>query len=674
MTIDSEINLYELQRDLANRLGEGEDIDSASIISLQTAIKACQMDSGAIFLIDEIKKELYLQISIGFSSEFNRETIRYNDTSDRWKIVTPGKPIYANYDQIPIQHNKALLAEGVRSIAWFPFKQKQKVIGGIFLASHQQNEMQEKQKIVLETIAAQISLNIIRIRAQEQLIESESKYLSILNASQDLFFTISEEGRIIFSNEIFRMTLGLKEKELDNIFLKDYIVLEKSLTFENYLMMLFQDDHSEKSISLKSKNKKTHNFLAKFTIGVWDFKKVLICQASLNTEKGEPAFPKDQEESKYWIDLIPVPAIIVDPIDYFIVHGNEEFEVKFGHSDLANKKLSILQLFAESDYVRLIDGFKVNGLYSLKGGASWSQIRNDGTLINTRININPIRWLNKDSILVVMETEGDQRENTHGIREDRYREVVNKTVDLIVRFTVEGMITFVNQAYCDFFKKSPEQLIGRPVHEQIHDFDMPHFNQHIRQISSNLPIRKSQNRMIDGLGRLRTVSWLDRGIFEGDRITEIQGFGHDITEEISQKILNDTMEQRFQILVEGLQGVVYVLHAETMFAIYISPQIGKFSGFTQQEVYEDPHYWASRIHPDDIAYVSEALERRIQGNSEEIIEYRFIHKDGRIIWAQDRGSVFQSPGGSKLLQGVIIDITESQIARQKTAFLPLSND
>ena len=668
MTIDSETKLYELQRDLANRLGEGEDIDSASIISLQTAIKACQMDSGAIFLVDEIKNELYLQISIGFSSEFTRETIRYNNTSDRWAIVNTGKPIYANYDQLPIQHNVALISEGVRSIAWFPFKQKQKVIGGIFLASHKLNEMQDQQKLVLETIAAQISLNIIRIRAQEQLISSESKYLSMINASQDLIFTVSDIGKIIFSNVSFRTTLGYRERELENISLSDLFVLDEAMDSEQLLASIFREDKSEKMISLKAKNEIIHDILTKFSIGVWDFKKVLFCQATLKTDPGEQTLPKDQEERKYWIDMIPVPAIIVDPIDYFVVDGNEEFKSQFGYSDLAKKKLSILQLFAEKDYLRLIDGFKKNGLFSLKDGTNWSQICKDGTSINTRININPIRWLKKDSILVVMETEENQEKNLHQIQEDRYREVVNKQVDLIVRFTVEGMITFVNQAYCDYFNKSAGQLIGRPVNEQIHEYDMALFAYHVSQISTKLPIRQSQNRMIDGLGRLRTVRWLDRGIFDGDQVTEIQGVGHDISEEVTHKILEDTMEQRYQILVEGLQGVVYVLHAETMFAIYISPQIGKFAGFTQQDVYEDPHYWASRIHPEDIAYVSAALERRINGNSEEIIEYRFIHKDGHIIWAQDRGSVFLSPGGSKLLQGVIVDITTSQIAKQKLEF------
>ena len=668
MAIDSELKLYELQRDLANRLGEGEDIDSASIISLQTAIKACQMDSGAIFLVDEIKNELYLQISIGFSSEFNRETIRYNNTSDRWAIANTGKPYYTNYDQLPIQHNEILISEGVRSIAWFPFKQKQKVIGGIFLASHQQNEMQDQQKLVLEIIAAQIGLNIIRIRAQELLISSESKYLSMINASQDLIFTVSDTGKIIFSNESFRKTLAYREKEVENISLSDLLVLENALDPDQFLASLFLEDISERLISIKAKNGIIHDLLVKFSIGIWDFMKVLFCQASLKTDPGEQMLPKDQEEKKYWIDLIPVSAIIVDPIDYFVLYGNEEFKNQFGYSDFANKKLSILHLFAEKDYVRLIDGFKKNGLLSLKGGTTWSQIKNDGELINTRININPLRWLKNDSILVVMETEENQEKNIHSIQEDRYREVVNKQVDLIVRFTTEGMITFVNQAYCDFFKKSAEQLIGRPINQQIHEYDLALFSHHVSQISTLLPIRQSQNRMIDGLGRLRTVRWLDRGIFEGDRMTEIQGVGHDISEEVTQKILEDTMEQRFQILVEGLQGVVYVLHAETMFAIYISPQIGKFSGFTQQDVYEDPHYWASRIHPEDIAHVTAALERRINGNSEEIIDYRFIHRDGHIIWAQDRGSVFLSPGGSRLLQGVIIDNTASQIAKQKLEF------
>ena len=185
----------------------------------------------------------------------------------------------------------------------FHFKQKQKVIGGIFLASHQQNEMHDQQKLVLEIIAAQISLNIIRIRAQEQLISSESKYLSMINASQDLIFTVSDTGKIIFSNKSFRTTLAYREKELESISLNDLIVQDEAMDFDQYLAMFFHDDKSERLISLKANDEIIHDLLVKFSIGIWDFNKVLFCQATLKTDPGELTLPKEQEEKKYWIDL-----------------------------------------------------------------------------------------------------------------------------------------------------------------------------------------------------------------------------------------------------------------------------------------------------------------------------------------------------------------------------------
>ena len=45
--------------------------------------------------------------------------------------------------------------------------------------------------------------------------------------------------------------------------------------------------------------------------------------------------------------------------------------------------------------------------------------------------------------------------------EERYRAIVEDLPSLICRYEVGGIITFVNEAYCRYFGKSYDELIGQ---------------------------------------------------------------------------------------------------------------------------------------------------------------------------------------------------------------------
>jgi PAS domain S-box-containing protein len=357
--------------------------------------------------------------------------------------------------------------------------------------------------------------------------------------------------------------------------------------------------------------------------------------------------------------------MIIDPVELNVLQGNAEFQSLFGYSEFDNKKLNILQLFSKDEYPRLIDGMKRFGLHGIETISNWQQVKRDGSTFTSQLSIHPLRWMNENCFLVLVTPQEKGEKPLYRIQEERYREVVNKQIDLIVRFTREGMITFVNQAFCEFSQQSAEQLIGRPVGERIHEQDMEIFQRHLSLISTQQPIRKSQNRMIDGFGRLRTIQWLDRGIFDGDQLLEFQGVGQDISEAVSEQILKETMEQRYRGLVEEIQGVVYLLHAETFMIIYINPQFEKLSGYSLEEIYQDPSLWERSIPPDDMLRIRASLQNRRRQIAGEIIEFQFRHKDGHIIWAQERGSLIVSNDGTAFLQGVVVDISAAQVARQK---------
>ena len=42
------------------------------------------------------------------------------------------------------------------------------------------------------------------------------------------------------------------------------------------------------------------------------------------------------------------------------------------------------------------------------------------------------------------------------LSEERYRNVVEDQTEFICRFTPDGMLTFVNEAYCRYFGEEPE--------------------------------------------------------------------------------------------------------------------------------------------------------------------------------------------------------------------------
>ncbi|WP_052049860.1 PAS domain S-box protein [Leptolyngbya sp. KIOST-1] len=60
-------------------------------------------------------------------------------------------------------------------------------------------------------------------------------------------------------------------------------------------------------------------------------------------------------------------------------------------------------------------------------------------------------------------------------------------------------------------------------------------------------------------------------------------------------------------------------------------------GYRPGEVSPSMQAWRDRIHPDDLAWTSEALQRTLEGHELGEVEYRVIHPDGSVHWLLVRG-------------------------------------
>ena len=135
-----------------------------------------------------------------------------------------------------------------------------------------------------------------------------------------------------------------------------------------------------------------------------------------------------------------------------------------------------------------------------------------------------------------------------------------------------------------------------------------------------------------------------------------------------------TAEHRYRLLAEQIPAVTYIWEAnrsdDTSAQYYTSPRVEQLLGYTIDEWHASADFWMSRLHPDDRHAVIAAYLRSESTGEAFAMEYRYLHKDGRIVWVADQAILMsREDGRPKLFQGVMIDVSsrkEAELAAAET--------
>ena len=116
--------------------------------------------------------------------------------------------------------------------------------------------------------------------------------------------------------------------------------------------------------------------------------------------------------------------------------------------------------------------------------------------------------------------------------EQKYRNVVEDQTELICRFRPDGTHIFVNDAYCRYFNKKPEQIIGHRFKPRLYPEDRELVSRLIASLTPENPVLNIAQRIIMPDGTTRWQRWNDRGIFDTNgTLKEYQSVGRDITDQ-----------------------------------------------------------------------------------------------------------------------------------------------
>jgi PAS domain S-box-containing protein len=195
----------------------------------------------------------------------------------------------------------------------------------------------------------------------------------------------------------------------------------------------------------------------------------------------------------------------------------------------------------------------------------------------------------------------------------------------------------------------------------------------VEQIASTKRGRfRSEYRMYSTDG---TLHWFrDESVYIEDPATGVaiwQGIMLDVTEVKLAEDQHAETEAKYRNLVEQMPAAVYLgEYGEDGDWLYISPQIERLLGYTQQEWLDHPAPLGMLAHPDDLAAVREEEERSLRDDDPFRAEYRMRRADGRYVWILDEASVVRDADGSPIcMQGMMFDITRRKEAEERLVAL-----
>jgi len=275
-------------------------------------------------------------------------------------------------------------------------------------------------------------------------------------------------------------------------------------------------------------------------------------------------------------------------------------------------------------------------------------------LIQAAAGLGLVIWLQEEEHQKLIENSAKLSES-----EDRYRNVVESQTDLVGRFLPDTTLTFVNDAYCRYFGKSRDELIGRkflelvpaPAHDAIRKL--------IVELLGRREVLTSETEAIGVGGEVRWTQWFSYAIRNADgEVLELQGVGRDISKRREAERALRESEELFRSLAESVNAGIFICRKGRF--IYANPAAETMTGFSTEELLSMSVWDLAR--PENYDEIRSKAEARERGESLPTrCETRLRAKSGEEIYLDMTVDVISYQGDSAVMI-TAFDITDRKRA------------
>jgi PAS domain S-box-containing protein len=200
--------LLRAQRDLAVSLDTISSIEEALPACLSSALSISGFESGGVLIRQQDEAPSIFSCTEGVTAVRCEEIFRINRPLIEETVFTRGEPFYVRAGDLAGGTGK------LKTVAFLPIRDGQRVIGCIMLGSAVLDEIPSWGSHALETIAGQISQIFARISAQESLKKERDRARSYFDVAGVMMAVIDADGKISRMNRKGCSVLGYEEADL----------------------------------------------------------------------------------------------------------------------------------------------------------------------------------------------------------------------------------------------------------------------------------------------------------------------------------------------------------------------------------------------------------------------------------------------------------------------------
>ena len=242
------------------------------------------------------------------------------------------------------------------------------------------------------------------------------------------------------------------------------------------------------------------------------------------------ALASSEEQFRLLFERHSAVMLLIDPFSGNIVNANSSAAKFYGYSLDELQQMTIEQINGLPP--ETVTSQREQAQYQSKNCFIFPHRLADGSVRTVEVHSSPILAKDKPLLFSIIHdvSKRVQIEDQLRISEERYRAVVEDQTEIITRYQPDGTYSFVNEAFCRFFGKSREEVLGRGWQPEVLPEDIPLVIAELSRLSPLNPIVTIENRVYNSVGAVHWIRFVNRAIFDTHgRLIETQSVGHDIT-------------------------------------------------------------------------------------------------------------------------------------------------
>ena len=441
-----------------------------------------------------------------------------------------------------------------------------------------------------------------RKKDEVELQEREKRFRNIFNTSVDGILIFNTDGIIVDCNPEAVEMYGYEKDELIGLSGKEIVHPDYYYLFEDFKNQINETGKFQaESVDLR-KDGSLFNIEIKGSSFVYQNKPHLLAMVRDISEHKKVL--EDLEESrrqyKYLMDNALFPIVISNLQTGQVMYINNCASRFFGVPNEKAIDLKASEYWKEpQDREFFIKKIKQAGKIEEKEVELKTKL---GEIKSVLISANQICFQEEKATFSVFQdiTKLKNAENILRKSETRYRGVVEDTPIFICRYLPSGEITFVNQAYCQYFNKKSEELIGTNFLNLLPKADQKTVMEHLSSLTYNSPVKSHEHQVIKPDGKLAWQRWTNRALLNDQgQIVAYQSIGEDITEikKAQEKaLLNET---RLDALVNLGNMISSPMEELTEFALeegvkLTGSKVGYLAFLSEDETVLTMHSWSKK--------------------------------------------------------------------------------